>query len=53
MDRFTVAVAMFSAMELKAKQTEAHLRYLRVFCASSGCAVTGSVQMATIEQSIA
>jgi hypothetical protein len=37
MDSLTVAVAMFSAMELKAKQKEAqYLRYFHVFCAASG-----------------
>jgi len=36
-DSSTVAVAMFSAMELKAKQREAkYLRYFRVFCSSIG-----------------
>jgi len=54
MDSFTVAVTMFSAMELKAKQKEAqYLRYFRVFCASSGCIVQGSVQVETIGQSMA
>jgi hypothetical protein len=38
MDSFTVALAMFNAVELKAKQKEAqYLRYSRVFCAARGC----------------
>jgi len=56
MDSFTAAVAMFSAVELKAKQKEAqyeYLRYFRVFCAARGCIVKGSVQVATIGQSMA
>ena len=53
-DSSTVAVAMFSAMELKAKQREAkYLRYFRVFCSSIGWIVEGSVQMETIGQSMA
>jgi hypothetical protein len=54
LDSFTVAVAMFSAMEMKAEQKEAqYLRYFHVFCAASGCIVRGGVQMTTIGQSTA
>jgi hypothetical protein len=54
LDSFTGAVAIFSAMELKAEHKEAqYLRYFRVFCAASGCIVRGSMQVTTIGQSMA
>jgi hypothetical protein len=54
LDSFTVAVALFSAMELKTEQKEAqYLRHFHVFCAASGCIVRGSVHMTTIGQSMA